>query len=209
MKCAIMKKVGMTSIFTSGGERLGVTALTVDGCAVSGHRTEERDGYTAVILGSDDVDMGKLTKPMAGSFAKSGVAPKKLLREFRMSVDELPAVDSVVSIETFAVGDFVDVTGVSIGKGFAGGMKRHGFRGLEASHGVSVSHRSHGSTGGRQDPGKVFKNKKMAGHMGARNVTVLGLKVVAIDVEHNLLFVHGAVPGHDGAVVFVREAIKK
>lgn len=205
----IAKKVGMTRIFGADGVSTPVTVLSLDGCQVVGVRTAEKDGYTALQLGAGVVKPKNVTKPLKGFFAKQEVEPKRILKEFRVANDAIVPVGSVLQADHFAVGQFIDVTGVTIGKGFAGVMKRWNFGGLRASHGVSVSHRSHGSTGQRQDPGKVFKGKKMAGHMGQAQVTTLNLKLAAADVARGLLLVAGAVPGSDGSYVFVRDAIKK
>lgn len=205
----IAEKLGMSSMFNDAGKRLTLTFLKVQDCQVVGHKTEERDGYNALVLGVKNAKLSKVTKPMRQVFANSKVDPKVKLKEFRISSDQFIEVGAELKVDHFALNQFIDVTGVSIGKGFAGGMKRHNFRGLEASHGVSVSHRSHGSTGGRQDPGRVFKNKKMAGHMGSEQVTIQNLKVVALDVEQGILMVEGNVPGHKGAYVYVKDAVKK
>lgn len=205
----IAQKVGMTRVFTDEGEHVPVTVLKVDGCQVVAVRTEEKDGYTAVQLGAGAIKVKNVTKAERGHFAKAEVEPKRKVAEFRVSPDALVDVGSELSAAHFVPGQFVDVTGTSIGKGFAGGMKRWNFGGLRASHGVSVSHRSHGSTGNRQDPGKVFKNKKMAGHLGDERVTVLNLKVVSVDEERGLILLKGAVPGSDGGWVRVRDAVKK
>ena len=205
----IAEKLGMSSLFNESGQLLPVTLLKVDNCQVIGHRTSEKNGYSAVILGAANKKPSRESKAMKAVFAASKVEPKKHLKEFRISEDLFVEVGVELKADHFAVGQFVDVEGTSIGKGFAGGMKRHNFRGLEASHGVSVSHRSHGSTGGRQDPGRVFKNKKMAGHMGDVQVTQQNLEVVGVDIENSILMIKGAVPGHKGAIVYVADAIKK
>ncbi|NYZ13987.1 50S ribosomal protein L3 [Azospirillum sp. RWY-5-1] len=205
----IAQKVGMTRIFDDAGQHVPVTVLKVDNCQVVAVRTEEADGYTAVQLGAGVVKVKNVTQPMRGHFAKAKVEPKRKVVEFRVSPDALIEVGSEISAAHFVPGQYVDVTGTSIGKGFAGAMKRWNFGGLRATHGVSVSHRSHGSTGNRQDPGKVFKNKKMAGHLGAERVTVLNLKVVSVDEERGLILLKGAVPGHDGGWLRVRDAAKK
>lgn len=205
----IAEKIGMTQIFTEDGTQVPVTVLKVDNCAVVAIRTEEKNGYKAVQLGAKTAKTQSLTKPMRGYFAKAEVEPKKHLCEFRVDDVSALTVGQPITSEMFTVGQFVDVTGTSIGKGFAGAMKRHNFGGLRASHGVSISHRSHGSTGNRQDPGKVFKNKKMAGHMGARRVTKLNLKVHEIDVPRGLIYIKGSVPGARGSIVYVRDAIKR
>jgi len=205
----IAQKVGMTRFFTEAGEDVPVTVLKVDNVQVVAVRTPEKDGYAAVQLGIGNAKVKNVTKPMRGHYAKAKVEPKRKLVEFRVSPDALIDVGAELSAEHFVAGQFVDVTGTSIGKGFAGAMKRWNFRGLEASHGVSVSHRSHGSTGNRQDPGRTFKNKKMAGHLGSERVTTLNLKVVATDADRNLIMVRGAIPGHDGGYVLVRDAVKR
>lgn len=204
----IARKVGMTRVFGPSGAHVPVTVLQLDGCQVVAVRTPERDGYTALQLGAGAARVKRLSKPARGHFAKAKVEPKRRLKEFRVSADALLQVGDEITAAHFVPGQFVDVTGTSIGKGFAGGMKRHNFSGLEASHGVSVSHRSHGSTGNRQDPGRVFRGKKMAGHMGARQVTVQNLKIVSTDTERGLILVRGAVPGVEGEYVYLRDARK-
>ena len=186
-----------------------VTVLQVDDLQVVDVRTQERDGYSAVQLGSGKAKVKNVTKPCRGHFAKAKVEPKKKLVEFRVADDAVLEVGATLSAAHFVVGQKVDVTGTSKGKGFAGAMKRWNFAGLEASHGVSISHRSHGSTGNRQDPGKVFKNKKMAGHLGSERVTTLNLEVAAVDAEKNLLMICGSVPGGKNELILVRDAIKK
>lgn len=205
----IAKKIGMSSIFNEKGERIPVTFLCVDNCQVVEQKTLERNGYNALVVGSGKTKTSKTSKPLRYQFAKLQVEPKSKLKEFRVSDDQMLDPAALLNADHFAVGQFVDVTATSIGKGFAGVMKRHNFRGLEASHGVSISHRSHGSTGGRQDPGKVFKNKKMAGHMGCKQVTVQNLQIVSLDVSKGLIIVKGAVPGSKGGCVYVKDAIKK
>jgi large subunit ribosomal protein L3 len=205
----IATKVGMTRFFTEAGEDVPVTVLKVDNVQVVAVRTPDKDGYAAVQLGIGNAKVKNVTKPMRGHYAKAKVEPKRKLVEFRVSADALIDVGAELSAEHFVAGQFVDVTGTTIGKGFAGSMKRWNFRGLEASHGVSVSHRSHGSTGNRQDPGRTFPNKKMAGHLGSERVTTLNLKVVATDGERGLIMVRGAIPGHDGGYVLVRDAVKR
>jgi large subunit ribosomal protein L3 len=205
----IAQKVGMTRLYTEAGDHVPITVLKVDGCQVVAQRTAEKDGYTALQLGVGTAKVKNTTKPQRGHFAKAKVEPKRKLFEFRVSPEALIAVGAELSVEHFVPGQFVDVSGTTIGKGFAGVLKRHHFRGLRASHGVSVSHRSHGSTGNRQDPGKVFKNKKMAGHLGDRRRTTLNLKVVATDSNRGLLMIEGAVPGAAGGYVLVRDAVKR
>ncbi len=205
----IAKKLGMSRIFEVDGTHVPVTVLQVNGLEVVAVKTQEKDGYTSVQLGCGDIKAKNLTKPMKGYFAKANVEPKSKLAEFRVSEDCLLNVGDKLSVEHFVPGQFVDVCGTSIGKGFAGVMKRHNFGGLEASHGVSISHRSHGSTGQRQDPGKVFKGKKMAGHMGDERVTVQNLKVVAVNADKGLIMVKGGVPGSDNSWVYVTDAVKK
>lgn len=205
----IAKKLGMSRIFEADGTHIPVTVLSVDGLKVVAVKTAEKDGYTAVQLGTGAIKAKNVSKPLKGHFAKANTEPKKKLGEFRVSEDCLLEVGNELSVEHFVEGQYVDVCSTSIGKGFAGVMKRHNFGGLEATHGVSVSHRSHGSTGQRQDPGKVFKGKKMAGHMGAERVTVQNLKVVAVDALKGLIMVKGAVPGSENAWVRVTDAVKK
>ena len=205
----IAQKLGMTRIFTDEGEHVPVTVLKVDNCQVVAVRTEDKDGYTAVQLGAGAIKVKNVTKPMRGHFAKARVEPKRKLVEFRVTPDALIDVGAELSAAHFVPGQFVDVQGTSIGKGFAGAMKRWNFGGLRATHGVSVSHRSHGSTGNRQDPGKVFKNKKMAGHLGDETVTVMNLKVVSVDETRGLILVKGAVPGSEGGWVKIRDAVKR
>jgi large subunit ribosomal protein L3 len=199
----------MTRVFTEDGRHVPVTVLTVSECQVVAVRTEEKDGYTAVQLGAGRAKAKNTTKPMRGHFAAAKVEPKRYVAEFRVSPDALIAVGAELSAEHFVPGQRVDVTGTSIGKGFAGVMKRHNFRGLRATHGVSVSHRSHGSTGNRQDPGRVFKGKKMAGHMGARQVTGQNLEVVSVDAENGLILIKGAGPGARQGWVLVSDAVKR
>ena len=199
----------MTRVFTDAGEHVPVTVLKLDGCQVVAHRTMEKNGYTAVQLGLGHAKVKNVSKAERGRFAAASVEPKMKLAEFRVPEDGLIPVGAEITADHFVVGQFVDVTGTTIGKGFAGPMKRWNFGGLRASHGVSVSHRSHGSTGGRQDPGKTFKNKKMAGHMGADRVTTQNLKVVQLDIERGLILVEGSVPGHRGGYIYVRDAVKR
>ena len=205
----IGRRVGMTSFFQNDGTRVPLTVLKVSGCLVLEHKTQDKHGYCALTLGTENISANKLSKPLRGYFSQKQVEPCRLLKEFRISEDHFLDIGTQLSVEHFTVGQHVDVTGTSVGKGFAGGMKRHNFGGLRATHGVSVSHRSHGSTGNRQDPGKVFKNKKMAGHMGARRVTKLNLLVYAVDAQKGLLFVKGAVPGAKEGILYIRDAVKK
>jgi large subunit ribosomal protein L3 len=204
----LAKKVGMTRLFGVDGSHIGVTVLQVEDCEVVAVRTAEKDGYTAVQLGVGLAKTKNVTKPMRGHFAKAKVEPKRKVGEFRVAEDALLEVGARLSAEHFVEGQLVDVVGISIGKGFAGAMKRHNFGGLRASHGVSVSHRSHGSTGNRQDPGRTFKNKKMAGHMGARQVTVQNLEVFGVDADRGLVLVRGGVPGAKGSYVRISDAVK-
>jgi large subunit ribosomal protein L3 len=199
----------MTRVFNDGGEHVPVTVLKLDGCQVVAHRTKDKNGYTAVQVGSGLAKVKNVTRAERGHFATAQVEPKRKVAEFRVDENSLIPVGAEITADHFLVGQFVDVTGTSTGKGFAGGMKRWNFGGLRASHGVSVSHRSIGSTGGRQDPGKTFKNKKMPGHMGVDRITTLNLRVVQTDVERGLLLVEGAVPGSKGGWITVRDAIKK
>jgi large subunit ribosomal protein L3 len=205
----IAKKLGMTRIFKEDGTHVPVTVLHLDELQVVAARTAAADGYDAVQLGWGRARVKNVTEPNKGHFAKAKVEPKLKLVEFRVAPDALLEPGSTMSAAHFVVGQKVDVTGISQGKGFAGAMKRWNFAGLEASHGVSISHRSHGSTGNRQDPGKTFKNKKMAGHMGQDRITTLNLEIAAIDIDRGLVMVHGAVPGSKGGYVTVRDAIKK
>jgi len=205
----IAKKLGMTRLFKEDGTHVPVTVLHLDEVRVVAARTVETDGYNAVQLGYGKAKLKNVSKPQKGHFAKAKVEPTKKLVEFRVAADAVLAPGAQISPSHFSVGQFVDVAGVTKGKGFQGGMKRWNFAGLEASHGVSISHRSLGSTGNRQDPGKTFKNKKMAGHMGQERVTTLNLTVAAIDEARNLVMVHGAVPGNKGDYVTVRDAIKR
>ena len=205
----IAQKLGMSRVFTDTGDHIPVTVLRVDNCQVVAHRTQERDGYTALQLGVGTAKVKNVTQPMRGHFAAAKVEPKAHLAEFRVSEDALVDVGAEITAAHFVAGQYVDVVGTSIGKGFAGGMKRWNFGGLRATHGVSVSHRSLGSTGQRQDPGKTFKNKKMAGHMGAERVTTLNLEVVATDAERGVLMIKGSVPGSEGGWVLIKDAVKR
>ena len=204
----IAQKMGMTRVFTAAGDHVPVTVLKVDNCQVVAVRTEEKDGYSAVQLGSGAAKVKRVNKPMRGHFAKAKVTPKQSVAEFRVPSDGLLDVGQELSVNHFVSGQHVDVTGTSIGKGFGGAMKRHNFSGLRASHGVSVSHRAHGSTGQCQDPGRTFKGKKMAGHLGDRKVTAQNLEVVSTDEERGLVLIKGAIPGAKGGWVLVRDAVK-
>jgi large subunit ribosomal protein L3 len=204
----IAKKVGMTRLFQADGRHVPVTVLQLDNVQVVGRREADRDGYTAVQLGAGTAKAKNVAKPQRGAFGKAEVEPKAKVAEFRVAEDALLDVGATISADHFVAGQMVDISGVTQGKGFQGAMKRWGFGGLRATHGVSVSHRSHGSTGNRQDPGRVFKNKKMAGHMGARNRTQQNLEIVRTDVARGLLFVKGSVPGHKGSWLTVKDAVK-
>jgi large subunit ribosomal protein L3 len=205
----IAQKVGMTRIFTDQGEHIPVTVLLLDNVQVVAHRTDDKNGYTALQLGAGKRKPARVPKPERERFARVQVEPKRRLAEFRVSPDNLIEVGATITADHFVKGQLVDVTGTNQGKGFQGPMKRWNFGGLRATHGVSVSHRSHGSTGQRQDPGKVFKGKKMAGQMGSERVTTQNLEVVATDVERGLVLIRGAVPGVKGAWVLVRDAVKR
>ena len=204
----IAQKMGMTRIFTDSGEHVSVTVLKVDDCQVVDVRTDEKNGYTAVQVGAGTAKAKNVSKPLRGHFARAKVEPKRQLVEFRVSEDAMLNIGDEFTANHFVTGQMVDVAGTSVGKGFAGAMKRHNFGGLEATHGVSISHRSHGSTGNSQDPGKVFKGKKMAGHMGAERVTVQNLSVVRTDADQGLIMVSGSVPGHKGSWVKIFDAVK-
>jgi large subunit ribosomal protein L3 len=205
----IARKVGMSRIFADSGLHVPVTVLQLDNLQVVAQRTVERDGYTALQLGWGTAKVKNVSKAQRGHFAKAKVEPKRIVREFRISDDAMVDVGAELAASHFVAGQYVDVTGRSIGKGFAGAMKRHGFSGLRATHGVSISHRSHGSTGQCQDPGKVFKGKKMAGHMGDVRVTAQNLEVVRTDDENGLILVKGAVPGSAGGYVLINDAVKR
>ncbi|AHM03938.1 LSU ribosomal protein L3p (L3e) [Roseibacterium elongatum DSM 19469] len=205
----IAKKLGMTRLFMEDGRQVPVTVLSLDGCQVVAQRTADTDGYSAVQLGAGAAKAKRVSAPMRGHYAKASVAPKRKLAEFRVDPDNLIGVGEEITADHYFEGQFVDVSGTSIGKGFAGAMKRHNFGGLRASHGVSISHRSHGSTGQCQDPGRVFKGKKMAGHMGAARVTTQNLQVVKTDAARGLIMVKGAVPGSKGGWVTIKDAVKK
>jgi large subunit ribosomal protein L3 len=204
----IAEKLGMMRVFTDTGRHIPVTVLSIADCQVVSHKTKEKDGYCAMQLGAGSPKTKNVTKPMRGHFAKNKVEPKSKLVEFRVDDDKFIQIGLKMKADHFVPGQKVDVTGTSIGKGFAGAMKRHNFAGLRASHGVSISHRSHGSTGQCQDPGKVFKGKKMAGHLGAAKVTVQNLLIHSVDSEKGLIFVHGAVPGHSGGWVTIKDSVK-
>jgi large subunit ribosomal protein L3 len=205
----VAQKVGMSRVFTNAGEHVPVTVLRLAQCQVIAHRTKDKNGYVALQLGSGERRSNNMSKADRGYFGKQNVEPKRKLAEFRVTEDSLIPVGAEITADHFIPGQFVDVCGITIGKGFAGGMKRWNFAGLRASHGVSISHRSIGGTGGRQDPGKTFKNKKMPGHLGVERVTTLNLKVVQTDVERGLILVEGAVPGAKSGWVSVRDAVKK
>jgi large subunit ribosomal protein L3 len=204
----IAQKVGMTRVYNDAGEHVPVTVLRLENCQVVAQRTVEKNGYVALQVGSGVAKVKNTSKSLRGHFAAASVEPKTKLQEFRVSEDNLLEIGAEITAAHFAAGQLVDVTGTTVGKGFAGAIKRHGFGGLRATHGVSVSHRSHGSTGSRQDPGKVFKNKKMAGHMGQTRVTTQNLVVVSTDEDRGLILIKGAVPGSKGAWIIVRDAVK-
>jgi large subunit ribosomal protein L3 len=205
----IAKKLGMTRLFLEDGKQVPVTVLQLDNLQVVAQRTIERDGYTAVQLGAGTAKAKRTTAAMRGHFAKANVEPKRKIAEFRVTPDCMIEVGEEIIADHYFEGQFVDVSGTSIGKGFQGAMKRHNFGGLRASHGVSVSHRSHGSTGQCQDPGKVFKGKKMAGHMGSARITTQNLQVVSTDTDRGIIMVRGAVPGSKGGWVTIKDAVKK
>ncbi|HBZ45087.1 MAG TPA: 50S ribosomal protein L3 [Maritimibacter sp.] len=205
----IAKKVGMTRLFMEDGSQVPVTVLQLDGLQVVAQRTADKDGYTAVQLGAGTAKAKRTSQAMRGVFSAAKVAPKRKMAEFRVDAENLIKVGEEITADHYFAGQFVDVSGTSIGKGFAGAMKRHNFGGLRATHGVSISHRSHGSTGQCQDPGRVFKGKKMAGHMGAARVTTQNLQVVKTDSERGLIMIKGAVPGAKGGWVTIKDAVKK
>ena len=205
----LAQKIGMTRIFATEGDHVPVTVLKIDFCQVVAVRTPEKDGYSALQLGVGAAKVKRMTQPQRGHFARAKVEPKAWVAEFRVTEDAVLPVGSELTAAHFLPGQYVDVTGVSIGKGFAGAMKRHNFGGLGASHGVSVSHRSHGSTGQRQSPGKTFKNKKMAGQLGAARVTTQSLEVISVDAERGILMIKGSVPGCAGGRVLVRDAARR
>jgi len=205
----IAKKIGMSRVFSEDGTHVPVTVLQMENCQVVGVRTAEKDGYAAVQLGAGAAKVKNTTKPERGHFAKAKVEPKRKLAEFRVADDAVLDVGTELGVNHFVAGQYVDVAGTTIGKGFAGSMKRWNFSGLRASHGVSISHRAHGSTGHSQDPGRVFKGKKMAGHMGSQRVTTQNLRVIATDPSRGLILIRGAVPGAKGGWVLVTDAVKR
>jgi large subunit ribosomal protein L3 len=205
----IAKKLGMTRFFDEAGVHVPVTVLSLDGCQVVAQRTKERDGYVALQLGAGEKKAKNESQAMRGHFAKAQVEPKRVVSEFRVNEDALIEVGAEITADHYVAGQKVDVSGLTIGKGFAGAMKRWNFGGLRATHGVSLSHRSHGSTGNRQDPGKTFKNKKMAGHLGQEAITTLNVTVFRVDAERGLIMLRGAVPGSEGSYVKIRDAIKR
>ena len=209
MRCGIIaKKLGMSRVFGEDGRQTAVTVLSLDGgCQVVAQRHQDKDGYTALQVGVGKAK--RVTKPLRGHFAKAKVEPKRLLAEFRVDSESMIDVQAEIQANHFVVGQYVDAMGTSVGKGFAGAMKRHNFKGLRATHGVSISHRSHGSTGQCQDPGRVFKGKKMAGHMGQTRVTVQSLKVMHTDVERGVILVKGAVPGSSGSFIFLKDSARR
>lgn len=204
----IAKKLGMARFFDEAGSHVPVTVLSLEGCQVVAQRTKEKDGYVALQLGAGAKKPKNTSKALRGHFAKAEVEPKRTVAEFKVSEDNLIDVGAVLTADHFVAGQKVDITGVTVGKGFAGAMKRWNFGGLRATHGVSVSHRSHGSTGNRQDPGRTFPGKKMAGHYGQETVTTLNLTVWRVDAERGLILVKGAVPGTEGTFVKIRDAVK-
>ena len=204
----IAKKLGMTRVYKDDGTHIPVTVLSMEGVQVVSQLTAEKNGYDAVQLGAGEIKVKNVSKPLRGHYAKVKVEPKRKLAEFRVSTENMLDIGLEIKADHFAKGQLVDVTGTSIGKGFAGAMKRHNFAGLRASHGVSISHRSHGSTGQCQDPGKVFKGKKMAGHMGSVQVTTQNLQIVDTDNERGLLLVKGSVPGSKGGWIKIKDAVK-
>ena len=205
----IAKKLGMTRLFMDDGRQVPVTVLQMENVQVVAQRTADRDGYSAVQLGAGNAKAKRVSQPMRGHYAAAKVAPKRKLAEFRVSQDNLLDIGDELTAEHYVAGQYVDIAGTTIGKGFAGAMKRHNFGGLRASHGVSISHRSHGSTGQCQEPGRVFKGKKMAGHMGAARVTTQNLEIVRTDPDRGLIMVKGAVPGSKGGWVTIKDAVKK
>jgi len=204
----LAKKVGMTQVYDEAGNHIPVTVLSLEGCQVVAHKTAVRDGYTALQLGSGEAKVNRVSKAERERFSKAAVTPKKKLIEFRVEEDKLIEVGAEMLADHFVPGQKVDASGITVGKGFAGAMKRHNFGGLRATHGVSISHRSHGSTGQCQDPGKVFKGKKMAGHMGAVRRTVQNLEIARVDADQGLVLIKGATPGSKGAWIEIRDAVK-
>ena len=204
-------KIGMSSYYDGSESRVPVTIIKLSDCSVVSKRSSDKDGYSAFVVSSESCRENSLSKPLQGFFKKNNANPKKHIKEFRVSDDAINSLDVGYNFspDHFDIGSYVDVAGYSSGKGFAGVMKRHNFRGLEASHGVSVSHRSHGSTGQNQDPGRVFKGKKMAGHMGCVRVTKQNLLIVSLDLENNLIIIKGSVPGTKGSRVYISDSIKK
>ncbi|WP_045797515.1 50S ribosomal protein L3 [Candidatus Orientia mediorientalis] len=206
----IAEKLGMGSNFDENGKKVAITYLKVDICQVLWHKLTSSSGYNAVVLGYKDVSPLKVKKPMRSIFSKVKINPKAIIKEFKVEKEQMLKVGDILDASYFRVGQYVDVKGIPIGKGFAGPMKRHGFRGLEATHGVSISHRSHGSTGNRAYPGRTFKNKKMAGRMGGKKfVTIANLRVYSFDLEKRLLAIQGGIPGKKGAIVYITDAVKK
>ena len=207
----IATKIGNSSYYHEDGKNTHVTVLKVDECIVASVKTSDKDGYNAVQLASIETnkDVSNINKPQRKIFSSINIKPKKIIKEFRVDNDNILEVGAKIDVNHFKVNQFVDVSSISIGKGFAGVMKRHNFGGLRASHGVSISHRSHGSTGQNQDPGRVFKGKKMAGRMGNKKVTKQNLKVIDVDSEKNLLMVKGSVPGKKNSIVFLKDSVKK
>lgn len=204
----LTKKVGMTQVYDEAGNHIPVTVLSLEGCQVVAHKTAARDGYTALQLGSGEAKVNRVSKAERERFSKAAVTPKKKLIEFRVEEDKLIEVGAEMLADHFVPGQKVDASGITVGKGFAGAMKRHNFGGLRATHGVSISHRSHGSTGQCQDPGKVFKGKKMAGHMGSVRRTVQNLEIARVDADQGLVLIKGATPGSKGAWIEIRDAVK-
>ena len=207
----IAKKIGNTSFFTDKGTSTNVTLLKIEECIVSNIKTIEKNGYNALELVSIDSnkDIKKFNKPQRKKYTSLNLKPKKVLKEFRVDTDNILEIGTTLTVNHFKKDQFIDVSGISIGKGFAGVMKRHNFGGLRASHGVSISHRSHGSTGQNQDPGRVFKGKKMAGRMGSKKVTKQNLKIIDVDEENQLLIVKGSVPGNKNSIVYLKDSVKK
>ena len=205
----IAQKLGMSRLFTEDGQHIPVTVLKLENCQVVAHKTADKDGYTALQVGAGAIRLKNVNKAERGHFAKANVEPKRKLAEFRVTPENLIEIGAEITAEHFVAGQYVDATGTSLGKGFAGGMKRWNFGGLRATHGVSVSHRSIGSTGQRQDPGKTFKGKKMPGHLGAETVTTQNLEVVKTDADRGLIMVRGSIPGSKGGWVHLRDAVKR